>query len=88
MQILDWLTGNANYRYSGRTMGDSTADIPSFHRLDLTATIGKPDWHGELQFGVLDVLDETDLAIFDQTATGIAQETPGQTFFIQFRTTF
>lgn len=88
IHITDWLTANANYRFTDTTHGDTTDPIKAFHRLDLTTTIGKPEWRAEIQLGVLDVLDETDLHIFDQTATSISQETPGQTFFAQLHYTF
>ncbi len=88
VHMLEWLTLNANYRYTDTTEGDTAGPVDAFHRLDLTATVGKPGWNTELQFGVLDVLDQTDLLIIDQTSTGIAQETPGQSFFVQLSTTF
>ncbi len=88
MQLNEWLIVNANYRFTDTTPGDTTAEVDAFHRLDLTATIGKPVWNTELQIGVYDVLDQTDLRIFDQTATGIAQKTPGRTFFVQLQHTF
>ncbi|MBO6514470.1 MAG: hypothetical protein JJ974_10945, partial [Phycisphaerales bacterium] len=70
------------------SFGALVSDVPDFHRLDLTATILLPDWKAEIQFGVLDLLDETDLLIRDQSATGVAQETPGQTFFVQVHAAF
>lgn len=87
-RVSDWLVLNANYRYTDTTHGDTTAPIKAFHRLDLTATISKPDSHAELQVGVLDVLDQTDLQIFDQTATSISQRTPGRSIFIQLHYQF
>lgn len=87
-RFSDWLVLNANYRYTDITEGDTVATVPAFHRLDLTATVMIPDTNIEIQFGVLDLLDETDLLIFDQSSTGVAQETPGQRFFVQLHTTF
>ncbi len=86
--ISDWLVLNANYRYTDVTHGDTTEPVNAFHRLDLTATIGKPEWNAEVQFGILDVLDQTDLQIFDQTATSITQETPGRSLFVQLHYSF
>ncbi len=87
-KISDWLVLNANYRFTEETFGDSVTEVPAHHRLDLTATILIPDWKAELQFGVLDLLDETDLFIQDQTSTGISQETAGQSFFFQLHAAF
>jgi len=86
--ISDWLTLNVNYRFTDITESDTAGTVPSFHRIDLSATIGIPDWKTEIQLGVIDLLDETDLLIVDQTSTGIAQQTPGQTFFLTLHTEF
>jgi iron complex outermembrane recepter protein len=84
----DWLTLNANYRYTDTTQDEYTKDVEAFHRLDLTASMRIEDLNAELQIGVLDVLDETSLLIFDQTATSIATETPGRTLFVQLHVDF
>jgi outer membrane receptor protein involved in Fe transport len=88
VKATDWLTLNANYRYTDTTPAVFTTTVKPFHRLDLTATFTHPDLNAELQIGVTDVLDQTDLLIYDQTARGIAQQTPGRTFFIQLHYTF
>lgn len=87
-KISDWLVLNANYRFTDITEGDTSGTVPAFHRIDLTATILIPDINLEIQFGVLDLLDETDLSIVDQTSTSISQETPGQRFFVQLHSSF
>lgn len=87
-QANDWLTLNANYRYSNTTVDKFTTDIPSHHRFDLTATFAIESMNAELQIGVTDLFDETDLRIFDQTATTIATETPGRALFAQFQMKF
>lgn len=88
LKANEWLTLNANYRYTDTTEDDFTTRVKASNRLDLTATFAPVDWNAEIQIGVIDVFDQTDLLIFDQTATGIAQETPGQTFFMQLQYTF
>jgi outer membrane receptor protein involved in Fe transport len=84
----DWLTLNANYRFSDETPGDSTAVVSSYHRLDLSTTFKLASWNSEIQLGVYDVADQTDLLIFDQSSTGAGQRTPGRTFFLDMTVSF
>ena len=84
----DWLTLNMNYRYTHDTPDNFTSDVDEYHRLDLSATIALKDLHAEIQFGVTDLFDETDLTIFDQTSTSFASETPGRTAFVQLHMSF
>lgn len=87
-KLTEWLTANANYRYTDTVKGDTTEPVDAFHRLDLTLTMAITDWNLELQVGALDVFDQTDIAIFDQTATSVGQETPGRSAFAQLRFEF
>ena len=84
----DWLTLNTNYRYTDTTEDSFTKDVQAFHRLDLTASIRIEHINAELQIGVTDIFDETDLVIFDQSATTIATETPGRSLFAQLHMEF
>jgi len=61
-KIQDWWTVAANYRYTGVTSDASTIDVRESHRLDLTSTFSVADGKGEIQLGVSDVFDETDIA--------------------------
>ena len=87
-ELNDWIIANANYRYTDVSHGDTAGPVKAFHRLDLSTTFRKQGWNAELQVGVLDVFDQTDLLIVDQTATGIAQETPGRSVFAQLHIEF
>ena len=87
-QLNDTITLNANYRYTDTTPADFTSPVRASNRFDLSATILLEDLHAELQFGVLDLFDDTDLLIFDQSATSIASETPGRSFFVQLHMNF
>lgn len=74
------------YRYVSKTPHDpgatltSVQDIPSSHRLDLTAAKNFRRGTYELLVGVEDLLDDTELAIPDLAST-IAHPTPGRTVF-------
>ena len=84
----DWLTLNANYRYTNTTPETFSSEVEQHHRLDLSATFAIEELHAELQIGVTDLLDQTDLRIFDQSATACATEVPGRTAFIQLHMEF
>lgn len=84
----DWLTLNANYRYTDTTTETFTSEVEQHHRLDLSATFAIEDLHAELQIGVTDLLDQTALRVFDQSATGFASEVPGRTAFVQLHMEF
>jgi len=84
----EWVTANANYRYTDSTPGDLVSDVGATHRLDLTATFTPPRTHTEIQIGVLDVFDETDRVVFDQAAAGAGHRTPGRSFFVQVEVRF
>ncbi len=88
VQANDWLTLNANYRFTSVTVDKFTTDVPEHHRLDLTATFAIESMNAELQIGVTDIFDETDILIFDQSARSVATETPGRSLFAQFHMSF
>lgn len=88
VQANDWLTLNANYRFTSVTVDKFTTDVPEHHRLDLTATFAIESMNAELQLGVTDIFDETDVLIFDQSARSVATETPGRSLFAQFHMSF
>lgn len=87
LSATEWLTLNANYRYTNTTRSPTTPSVKPRHRVDLTATFDFPKGIS-LQVGVLDVFDETDEPVFDQVAPVTAHETPGQTFFMQLQAKF
>lgn len=84
----DWLTLNANYRYTDTTPETFASEVEQHHRVDLSATFAIEDLHAELQIGVTDLLDQTALRVFDQSATSFAAEVPGRTAFIQLHMEF
>ncbi|RMD60709.1 MAG: TonB-dependent receptor [Planctomycetota bacterium] len=86
--VLSWLTLTANYRYTGVTPASLfTPAIPAHNRLDLVATMQLGSV-SELQIGVRDVFDDTDLAV-DTVGSGVQPfETPGRTFFVRLQTSF
>ncbi|MDY7009719.1 MAG: TonB-dependent receptor plug domain-containing protein [Planctomycetota bacterium] len=83
----DWVL-NANYKYTNLTPGSPSGSGSSntTHRLDLTVSKEVFDGHGEIMFGVSDVLYKTHEAVFNTTAFA-AHETPGRAFFarLQFK---
>lgn len=84
----EWLTLNANYRYTDTTPETFTSEVEQHHRLDLSATFAIDDLHAELQIGVTDLLDQTDLRVFDQSDTSFAAQVPGRTAFVQLHMEF
>ncbi len=86
--VLSWLTLTANYRYTGVTPASLfTPAIPAHNRLDLVATMQLGSV-SELQIGVRDVFDDTDLAV-DTVGSGVQPfETPGRTFFVRLQASF
>jgi outer membrane receptor protein involved in Fe transport len=87
-QPSDWLTLNANYRYTSDTPGTFTVDVDEHHRFDLSASIMLRDLNAEIQFGVTDLFDETDLIVFDQSSTSFATESVGRSAFVQLNMSF
>lgn len=87
-QPNDWLTLNANYRYTSVTPGTFTVDVNEHHRFDLSASILLQALNAEIQFGVTDLFDETDLVIFDQSSTSFATESVGRSAFVQLNMKF
>jgi outer membrane receptor protein involved in Fe transport len=87
-QPNEWLTLSANYRYTSDTPGTFTVDVEEHHRLDLSTSIHIRDLNAELQFGVTDLFDETDLIIFDQSSTSFATESVGRSAFVQLNMSF
>jgi len=87
-ELLSWLTLAANYRYTGVTPASLfTPAVAAHHRLDLVATL-QLGGVAELQLGVRDVFDDTDLAV-DTVGSGVAPfETPGRTFFVRLQAAF
>ncbi len=87
--INDNWTLNGNYKFT-----DTTQDNPfyqytyaAFHRLDLTISRKVANGHGELMFGVSDLLNETNDPLFE-TPNYAAHETPGRTFFARLQLNF
>lgn len=86
VEPFEWLNTSIAYRYTAPTPGDrNNPGVGDFHQLDLTGTVTVPlaQSRVDIQLGVRDVLDSTDRLVFDETAPGVASETPGQTFFLQ-----
>lgn len=84
----DWLALNVNYRYTNTTPETFVSEIEQYHRLDLNAAFAIDELHAEIQIGVTDLLDQTALRIFDQSATSFAAEVPGRTAFVQLHMDF
>ncbi|HZW10823.1 MAG TPA: TonB-dependent receptor [Phycisphaerales bacterium] len=88
--ITERLTGSLNYAYSSPTEGDplGAPDVPEYHRLDLTLAAKLFESRGELMVGVLDVFDETALAVNSTGAESSVVETPGRTLFVRLQVRF
>lgn len=80
----------ANYRYTSPTHGDSldTRGVPETHRLDLTYALDVFDGRGEIAVGVLDVFNETEIAVDAVGSPGAAFETPGRAFWVRLQMKF
>ena len=82
-------TLNANYKYTDLTPGDgsSVTMANTSHRLDLTVAKEIADGHGEVMFGVSDVLNKEHDAII-ATSQFANHKIPGRTFFVRFQWKF
>ena len=84
-------TLNGNYRYTTTTAPDPGRAVPlnahPFHRLDVTVSKEILDGHGELMFGVADILNKTNHPVFG-AGQFTAEETPGRTFFVRLQLKF
>lgn len=89
VRLTDSVTASANYRYTSQTRGDVfTGDVREQHRLDLTLANQIVGGRGEITLGVLDVFDETSIAIDSITGGGVTFSTPGRTLFVRFQLRF
>ena len=80
---------NAQYRYTSQTpnAGGATSTLPDHHRVDLTVTKDLFDGRGELQFGISDMLDDTEFPVTD-VGSFTSHDTPGRTFFMRAQVNF
>ncbi len=93
--ITDDLIANLTYRYTGLTPNDGVgattvaASVPveDHHIFDVTFTARVPDMGMGITFGVLDVFDESKLAI-QQIGALTSHATPGRTGFVRFTFNF
>lgn len=81
-RLWDSVTAQSALRFTGRTPGDpvGTGSVPAHYRLDLALEAELFDGRGTLSFGVLDLFDDTDLAIDAVGSPGGEFKTPGRQF--------
>jgi len=90
IDIMERLSGSASYRYTGVTEADAvgTSSVPETHRLDLSLTWRTPDERLELALGVIDLFDDTALAVDAVGSPGGEFETPGRAFWLRLQAEF
>ena len=87
-ELADWLTANADYRYTDATHGSVLINsAPVTHRLDLSLTAAVLGGRGEVQLGVEDVFEST-RGDFLGVGNATAHDTPGRTLFIRVQYRF
>lgn len=88
MKLTDHLSASAHYRYTDTTPSNFAPKLGISHRIDVVLTYEMQSLNAEFQIGVHDLLDDTDLLINDQTATGIGQQSQGRSMFFRIRKEF
>lgn len=88
IELLEWWTVNANYRYTGVTPVVAEVNIREYHRLDLSTAFSIAEGRAEFSLGVIDLFDDTDIAIDSISGGDIFHETPGRTLFARLQIKF